>query len=478
MTLRRLITGLAALGLMILAPSSMQHSNPAKASNLAGHSDATETRGTVRPTIAHPVDGLFGTWTNTDITTRHYVRIVITPTGGDDINVHVYGACKPTPCDWESTTGTVYAPDVTSPGGVAFTAIYTFDFEQVIVTGILENPNLGPYLDVQSFTKFTDKSWRSNYYSTERFTKAIERVKYKVGPQIPHPHVEGAGMVLGNRLFVITGSTTDCTDGVPGKPTPLVDIYDPISNSFSAGSLVHFARDGNPLAAVASTPSGPRGYLIGGMSACGGATTVRTVEEYNPALGYWAPLPGSADLPAGLDGLHHCGAALRGKIYYFQAGKIGVFDAASHSWSIMPAPAELSASNFCKAVVINSNLIMITGPGNGSADANSQRILLFAPSNGSIREAPTTTLPMAEHGMGYMPIYGQTLVAGGDFAGKTAVQSIGPANFVTNATPLPMTWDDGVSAVLDTASGPHLYLAGGMGGGSNTPQVIIATPAS
>lgn len=463
------------LSLVLLAPSTFAPAAAGHASDLAGQSAALAAHGKFHPRIASPNPTLLGAWTNVDPTTQSLVRFTLAPSG-TDVTVHAYGACTPTPCDWGTAAGTVYATKVSSPDGVAFSALYTFSFAQVLLTGIMDGTPSVPYLNVQEFTKFTDGSGRSNYYVKERFAKVINRVRYELGPRIPHPHVEGASMVYNNRLFVITGSSGDCTDGKPGEVNRLVDIYNPLSNSFTSGAPVRIGRDRDPVAAIASTPAGPRGFLIGGSS-CANGGTVRLVEEYNPVSGLWSPLPAFSNLPASLDGAHHCGAAIGSKIYYFQAGKIGVFNAVSRTWNTLPAPAALSPSLFCKATVIASDLIMITGPGNGSADANSQRILLFTPSTGTITVAPTTTTSMAEHGMVYLPMYGQVLIAGGDFSGENSVQSIGAANIVTNVNPLPMTWDDGQSGLLYNFSGSHMYLAGGLAGGSNTPPVIIATPS-
>ena len=103
---------------------------------------------------------LLGTWVNCDHHTRGLVRLMIA-TSGKEITVHGFGACSPTPCDWGSVSGLVYAANVTASPAVAFSATYTFAFKQTIVVGQL----LNGALMVETFDHFTDNSGRSDYCS-------------------------------------------------------------------------------------------------------------------------------------------------------------------------------------------------------------------------------------------------------------------------------------------------------------------------
>lgn len=102
---------------------------------------------------------LLGTWINCDHHTRNLVRVVIAAKG-KEITVHCFGACTPTPCDWEQVDGMVYSDSVAGTQAVAFTATYDFKFKQVIVTGHL----LEGALFVEAFNHFTDNSGRADYY--------------------------------------------------------------------------------------------------------------------------------------------------------------------------------------------------------------------------------------------------------------------------------------------------------------------------
>lgn len=100
-----------------------------------------------------------GTWLNTDPHTRDIVKIVVA-VKGTEITVHTWGACTPTPCDWNVVPGMVYANAVDSHVAVGFTATYKFGFSQVIMVAHIE----GNQLIVETFTHFTDNSGRSDYY--------------------------------------------------------------------------------------------------------------------------------------------------------------------------------------------------------------------------------------------------------------------------------------------------------------------------
>jgi hypothetical protein len=109
---------------------------------------------------------LMGTWVNTDSHTNDLVKIIITASGSA-ISAQVFGACEPTPCVWGSVPALAYAGNVSSTAAIAFSAEYKFGFAEVIVVGHLS----GKFLDVETFTQFTDGSGRSNLYTTDQMVK-------------------------------------------------------------------------------------------------------------------------------------------------------------------------------------------------------------------------------------------------------------------------------------------------------------------
>ena len=118
----------------------------------------------VTPAAVSPAN-LVGTW-NGPSGTQNLVRIVIAA-AGSGITVHAYGACSPTPCDWGAVSGLAYSANVSSPAAVAFTAQYKFSFSQVTVVGHI----VGRQLLVETFTHFTDKSGRDDYYNAETMVR-------------------------------------------------------------------------------------------------------------------------------------------------------------------------------------------------------------------------------------------------------------------------------------------------------------------
>jgi len=109
---------------------------------------------------------LVGTWVNVDHATRDIVRLVI-EAAGNEINVHGFGACTPTPCDWGKTPGMVYSSNVASTAAVAFTAMYNFGFKQATLTGHL----FEGALVVESYNHFTDNSGRDDYFTLDVMAK-------------------------------------------------------------------------------------------------------------------------------------------------------------------------------------------------------------------------------------------------------------------------------------------------------------------
>jgi hypothetical protein len=100
---------------------------------------------------------LLRTWNGTG---SGLVKVTIAR-AGIGYTIHAWGQCSPTPCNWGTVPLTVYAPNVTSKIADAGTAVYTNSFDVINVVVKLQ----GATLTVQTFTRFTDHSGRSNYNS-------------------------------------------------------------------------------------------------------------------------------------------------------------------------------------------------------------------------------------------------------------------------------------------------------------------------
>lgn len=115
------------------------------------------------PSTVNPAP-LVGTWVNNS--TNNVVKAVITDNGGK-LQVNLYGACEPTPCNWGAVTAMPYAATVSGGAAVAFSANYTFSFSTVIVVGYLQGKNL----ILETLTHFTDGSGRADFFVSESMTK-------------------------------------------------------------------------------------------------------------------------------------------------------------------------------------------------------------------------------------------------------------------------------------------------------------------
>jgi|SRR5215467_5835505 len=123
--------------------------------------------------VNHPLqlDGLPGTWVNTNTDSRGIVEVAIRMKDSR-LFVRAFGAGDPEPCDWgEVEVDQTYAGSISSHVAAGFTAGFDFDFSRIHLQA---NWNQG-LLVLASFTSFKDGSRRSNYFSREFFHRAVRR---------------------------------------------------------------------------------------------------------------------------------------------------------------------------------------------------------------------------------------------------------------------------------------------------------------
>jgi len=116
------------------------------------------------------VNEFIGAWKNVDGNTRGVIGLIISD-NAPNIDVHVWGQCHPTPCDWGTVQAVPYGDSVQSPLPAQTEALrgeynQSFGRTQIIIH---KAPN--DELRVEVLTDFTDGSARSNYYSTYYFKK-------------------------------------------------------------------------------------------------------------------------------------------------------------------------------------------------------------------------------------------------------------------------------------------------------------------
>lgn len=122
-----------------------------------------------------------GDWKNTNSKSRGITKIKISKKH-QQLNMQVFGSCSPTDCDWGTKMAYPYGRSVSSNLGrntEALSATFNTGFSQKF----LIVKRRGNKLIVQSFTRFTDKSKRSNYMSTDTFVKNIVATPKQISPK-------------------------------------------------------------------------------------------------------------------------------------------------------------------------------------------------------------------------------------------------------------------------------------------------------
>jgi hypothetical protein len=110
-----------------------------------------------------------GSWSNVDANTRGITNLDISIMDSN-ANVHAWGKCHPTDCDWGSVQAQAFAPNVSSgllSDANTLIAVFVTSFSQ---TALVIRP-AGNRLKVDSYDRFTDNSGRSNYLASYVFQK-------------------------------------------------------------------------------------------------------------------------------------------------------------------------------------------------------------------------------------------------------------------------------------------------------------------
>lgn len=110
-----------------------------------------------------------GSWTNVDPNTGGITRLDIAASGAL-VNVHAWGKCHPTDCDWGTVQAQPFAASASSDIASADTLIAVFDLGFSETTLVIKPA--GNKLNVNSYDRFKDNSGRSNYMASYIFQKA------------------------------------------------------------------------------------------------------------------------------------------------------------------------------------------------------------------------------------------------------------------------------------------------------------------
>ncbi len=110
-----------------------------------------------------------GKWQNTNPNTSGITALEVT-VSGTNVKVHAWGKCHPTDCDWGTMQAYAYAPNAGGNLQATAQAISVVHKESFAERLLIIRP-AGNELRVESYTRFTDSSGRTNYIGSEMFRK-------------------------------------------------------------------------------------------------------------------------------------------------------------------------------------------------------------------------------------------------------------------------------------------------------------------
>jgi N-acetylneuraminic acid mutarotase len=284
--------------------------------------------------------------------------------------------------------------------------------------------------------------------------------RWQLGDSMPVPLGEVAGGVIGNQLYLVGQGdratlALDLASGLwahadrhparisPGHHSaaevvngklyllggiswsngPVVQIFDPVTDSWSLGPPMLF-----PTGSAASAVIGGAIYLAGGIV---GDTTTRQAARLDPVSGVWtriAPMPRARN---------HAAAGTDGRLLYVFGGRgpgsgdsnivangfsdVQIYDPATDSWTASgsgpggPAPLPEGRGGMGKAVFHNGEFYIMGGETVDGAGATRKhvytRVDIYDPRANRWRAGPP--LPTGRHGIFPLVVDGVIYVAGG-----------------------------------------------------------------
>jgi hypothetical protein len=113
---------------------------------------------------------ILGTWNQVG-NNGGVIKIVITG-GNGVIDIHPYGACSPSPCDWGVSPALVFSSGAGSDVAQGFEAKVSFGFKTVYLQGHLIRTSTGQVLlQVTIQNQFAPRDFRWDYQQTANYAR-------------------------------------------------------------------------------------------------------------------------------------------------------------------------------------------------------------------------------------------------------------------------------------------------------------------
>lgn len=145
-----------------------------------------------------------GNWKNTDPNTRGITTLVIDG-NANNLSMHAWGKCHPQDCDWGEVDAYAYASNVSAPvnpTAQAVSAVFSTAFSQTLV---IIKPAGNNMIRAEVFTRFTDRSNRSDYRDTYTFKRQLRLMPMR---PVPGPMPMPGPMLREDCLSFNPASTT------------------------------------------------------------------------------------------------------------------------------------------------------------------------------------------------------------------------------------------------------------------------------
>jgi N-acetylneuraminic acid mutarotase len=199
---------------------------------------------------------------------------------------------------------------------------------------------------------------------------------------LPTPVIAPSTAFVNGKLYVIGGIGYD-------DPLPIVQVYDPATNTWSTGTSMPAGRWAAGTAVVNGVI-----YVIGGCADAACATTTSTVYAYDPATDGWTQF---ARYPQDISYLG-CGG-ISGEIYCAGGFEAALNNGTAATYSYSPqtnswaSQASLPAGEYAASSATSDGQLLVAGGITDNAISNQ----VFAYSPGSNTWSPLPTLPTGEY---------------------------------------------------------------------------------